>query len=458
MTLDQQHWQDRLTVLADKHDVPGATLGILFGGETALAATGVLNLATGVEATTDSLFQIGSQTKVWTGTIIMQLVDEGLLDLDEPIVTYLPEFKVADPDVSRTVTMRHLLTHTSGIDGDHFEDTGRGDDVLERYVASCAVLKQVHPIGEAFSYCNSGFSIMGRVIEVLLGTTWDEAVRVRLLKPLGLEHTVSLPEEALLFRAALGHTGGPDGKQVPVPVWGITRSAGPAGLLSSTPSDVLTFIRMHLDGGLAQDGTRVLSEASVAAMLEPQVEVPDTSGLLGARWGLGWTLHDWDGRLLFGHDGGTIGQSSVLRVLPDRGLAVSLIGNGGNVLALYMDLFQEVFSELADLSLPAGLEVLPDAHVDMSDYLGVYERESFRIEVSERDGTIVGVVTIAGPAAVSHGDERKEGVLELADPEMRVFLTSLLSDAMPPMAMRFFTLPDGSRYIHTGGRTTPKRA
>ena len=215
---------------------------------------------------------------------------------------------------------------------------------------------------------------------------------------------------------------------------------------------------MHLEGGLAQDGTRVLSAKSVAAMLEPQVDVPDTSGLLGAHWGLGWTLHDWDGRRLFGHDGGTIGQSSVLRVLPDRALAVSLIGNGGNTLGLYQDLFQEVFAELADVNLPASLDVLPGAHVDMSDYLGTYERESFRIELSERDGSLFGSVAIAGPAAVSHGDERKEGVLDLADPEKLVFLTKLLGDNLPPMAVRFFTLADGSRYVHTAGRTTPKVA
>ena len=85
-------------------------------------------------ATTDSVFQIGSITKVWTATVVMQLVDEGLLDLDAPVVEVLPELRLADPDVTKQVTMRHLLTHTSGIDGDVFTDTGRGDDCLEKYV------------------------------------------------------------------------------------------------------------------------------------------------------------------------------------------------------------------------------------------------------------------------------------------------------------------------------------
>ena len=88
------HWQDRLALLADKHGVPGAVMAIALGDTVTDAAYGVLNLRTGVETTTDSVFQIGSITKVWTATLVMQLVDEGLLDLDEPIVKYLPEFTV----------------------------------------------------------------------------------------------------------------------------------------------------------------------------------------------------------------------------------------------------------------------------------------------------------------------------------------------------------------------------
>ena len=126
-----------------RHHVPGAQLGILRVGdvdadELVKAAYGVLNIDTGVEATTDSLFQIGSITKVWTATVAMQLVDEGKLDLDAPIIEVLPELRLADPDVTKQVTLRHLLTHTSGIDGDVFTDTGRGDDCLEKLRRRCS--------------------------------------------------------------------------------------------------------------------------------------------------------------------------------------------------------------------------------------------------------------------------------------------------------------------------------
>src|SRR3954467_9532037 len=221
MALDMTRWQDRLALLADKHGVPGATLAILDREEVGEAAYGVLNIRTGVETTTDSLFQIGSISKVWTATLIMQLVDEGLLDLDAPVVTYLPDFKVADPEVTRTVTTRHLLAHTSGIDGDHFLDTGRGDDCVEKYVASCAELKQNHPLGATMSYCNSGYTVLGRILEVLRGQTWDTILRERLFAPLGLKTAGTLPEEALLHRAAVGHMTPPGGELQVAPVWGI---------------------------------------------------------------------------------------------------------------------------------------------------------------------------------------------------------------------------------------------
>ncbi len=167
----------------------------------------MLNKDTGVPATSDSLFQIGSISKVWTATLALQLVDEGLLDLDAPVAEVLPELRLADPDVTKQVTMRHLLTHTSGIDGDVFTDTGRGDDCIEKYVAKLTDVAQNHPLGATWSYCNSGFALAGRVIEKLTGRTWDAALAERILIPLGLKHTVTLPEEALLYRVAVGHVG-----------------------------------------------------------------------------------------------------------------------------------------------------------------------------------------------------------------------------------------------------------
>jgi CubicO group peptidase (beta-lactamase class C family) len=286
--------EHRLATIAERHGVPGAAVGILHGDTVTEAAYGVLNRATGVAATTDSLFQIGSITKVWTATVVMRLVDDGLLDLDAPLVDVLPELLLRDADVTRKLTMRHLLTHTSGIDGDIFTDTGRGDDCLKKYVALLGDAALTHPLGATWSYSNSGYSLAGRVIEKLTGDTWDAALRELLFQPLGLTHTVTLPEEALLFRTAVGHLPGADGKPEPASQWGIPRSAGPAGGVTATVADVLRFARMHLNGGRSADGAAVLSAASTTAMAAHQVELPDKH-TVGDSWGLGWERMGWDG-------------------------------------------------------------------------------------------------------------------------------------------------------------------
>ncbi|MBO0831112.1 MAG: serine hydrolase, partial [Actinobacteria bacterium] len=327
--IDAEHWQRRLATLAERHHVPGAALGILRvreGREDELveAAFGVLNKDTGVDVTKDTVFQIGSITKVWTATVLMQLASEGRLNLDAPVVEILPELRLADPDVTKQVTIRHLLTHTSGIDGDVFTDTGRGDDCIEKYVAGLDEVAQNHPLGATWSYCNAGFVLAGRVIEKLTGGTWDKAVRDRIFGPLGLEHTVTLPEEALLHRAAVGHVGEGTDEPSRAPVWTLPRSMGPAGLIGSTVADLLGFARMHLTGGTAPDGSRLLEASSAAAMTTLQADLPDKH-TLGDSWGIGWIRFGWNGRRLIGHDGNTIGQSAFLRLLPDEGLAVALL-------------------------------------------------------------------------------------------------------------------------------------
>jgi CubicO group peptidase (beta-lactamase class C family) len=110
--------QDRFAEPAREHDVPGAVVVVLQEGVVTEAATGVLNRNTGVEVTTDALFRIGSVTKLYTATLAMCLVHDSKLELDAPVKLYLPEFKVADPEATNAVTVRMILTHTSGLDGD----------------------------------------------------------------------------------------------------------------------------------------------------------------------------------------------------------------------------------------------------------------------------------------------------------------------------------------------------
>jgi CubicO group peptidase (beta-lactamase class C family) len=151
--------------------------------------------------------------------MIMQLADAGLLLLDTTVSEVLPGARLGTADVGDQVTVRHLLTHTSGIDGDVFTDTGRGDDCVERYVGLLAEVPSVFTPGATYSYCNSGYVLLGRVIEVIDGQSWDESLRERLTGPLAATQTVTLPEEAILRRAAVGHQR----CGTPVHVWGLPR-------------------------------------------------------------------------------------------------------------------------------------------------------------------------------------------------------------------------------------------
>jgi len=458
--LDLAHWQRRLAVLAEKHHVPGAQLGILDGDDVVEAAYGVLNVRTGQPATTGSVFQIGSISKVWTATVVMQLVDEGLIALDTPVVEVIPELQLSDPDVTKRLTIWHLLTHTSGIDGDVFTDTGRGDDCLEKYTALLADVAQNHPLGATWSYCNSGWSLLGRVIEKLTDQTWDQAMRDRLFTPLGLTRTMTLPEEAILYPAAVGHVpGGADGEQVPTPVWDLPRSVGPAGLIKSTVRDVLGFARLHLSGGLAPDGTRVLSAESTEAMTRHEADLPDKF-ILGDSWGLGWIRFGWHGRRLIGHDGNTLGQAGFLRLLPDpehgQHVAVALLANGGNTRDLYEDLYREIFSEVAgvEMSDPFTPPAEP-VDVDITPYVGTYARSSVRMEVlAEGAGGGPALrTTILGPLA--------EMVPDPVDEYPLVAVGPALFAVRPPEAdtwapVTFYELPTGERYVHFGVRATPR--
>ncbi len=457
--IDQQHWQQRLDELAAKHKVPGASLAIRRAGkpddELVETATGVLSKATGIEVTTDSVFQIGSISKVWTATLVMQLVDEGRLDLDAPVVEVLPDLQFRDPDVTKHVTMRHLLTHTCGVDGDLFTDTGRGDDCLEKYVAALADAPQNHPLGATFSYCNSGFVLAGRVIEVLTGKTWDAVLRERIIEPLGLTTTSTLPEEAILHRAAIGHISAEPGQEEhPVTSWVMPRAMGPAGLINATAADTTEFAALHLRDGVARDGTRLLSSASTAAMQAWQTDLPDKYSL-GDSWGLGWIRFDWNGERLFGHDGATFGQHAYLRVLPAQGLSVALLTNGGHGGDLFTDLYREIFAEVAQVTIAPRIQPPPQAaQVELARYVGTYERSSVTSEVFERDGGLVLRVTPTGELAKETGSTVQE--MDLHPVEQGLFA------ALPPeqegwMAVTFYQLPDGSDYVHFGARANPKK-
>nr|WP_255670080.1 serine hydrolase domain-containing protein [Aeromicrobium wangtongii] len=394
---DTKTWLDeQLPALLEKHDVPAAAWAVLHDGAVVDGAAGVLSKATDVAATPDSVFQIGSITKLWTSTLVMQLVDEGAVDLDEPLRTYLPEFRIADESAAAIITTRHLLNHTAGFEGDIFTDTGTGDDCLEKYVALLADVPQLFEPGEQFSYNNAGYCVLGRLVEVLRDKPYDVALREHVIAPLGLTHTATGPYEAILFRAAVGHIQtGPDSGYVPAPIWAMARSNAPAGsMLAMRPRDLIAFARMHMEDGAAPDGTQVLAPGTPAAMQAHAVEVPYT-GIMGSSWGLGFERFDVAEGDIIGHDGSTIGQNGFLRLVPEAGLAVALLVNGGDVISLYHEIVGHIVEELSDTALPE-LPTPPaePERIDAGRYVGTYSADVMDLIVSQDDDGRVWIDTV----------------------------------------------------------------
>ena len=410
---DVEAWiTEQLPTLIERYGVPGAAVAVLADGEVVDAAAGLLSTATGVEATPDSLFQIGSITKVWTATLVMQLVDDGLLDLDVPIRTYLPDFRIGDESAAAQITTRQLLAHTAGFEGDIFTDTGVGDDCVEKYLGVLHDVPQLFPPGEQFSYNNAGFVVLGRLVEVLRGKPYDECLKEHLIQPLGLTHAATGPYEAILYRAAVGHIElEPDAGLAPAPMWALVRSNIPAGsMLAMRPRDLVAFASMHMNHGAAADGTQVLAAETVAAMREPQVTLPDL-GLMGTHWGLGWELFVTPDGTVVGHDGSTIGQSAFLRIIPEKGVAIALLTNGGDTFSLYRDIVSHALSELADVRLPA-LPAPPaePQRIDATRFVGTYSAEVADLVVTQDDdGRIWIDMTPKGIAQeIGEKAERKE--------------------------------------------------
>ncbi len=371
--------QDRLDALARQHRVPGATLAIGFGDELLDFATGVVNAHTGVRTTPDSIFQIGSNTKLFTTTLVMQLVDAGQVALDDPVTSHLTGFSLADRDAASEITVRHLLTHTSGIQGDDFEGFGRGDEAIERFVASLAGIDLVHRPGEMWSYCNTGFIVAGRLAEVLTGIPYHRLVRERICGPLGLTRTAILLEDMIAHRCAVGHVRGRNGGVMVPPTVVMEYAHAPAGSrTTATAAELVRFVHMHLGGGLGTDGAPMLSGESVRAMQEVQVSRPPTSNAPLTQ-GLGWLMEEWDGKRVIGHDGGTIGQLSFLQALPDEGLVVTLLTNSVTGGLLWRDLARWLFLDLAGVRMPddpVAPDPLPELPLDR--YAGIYERLGVR--------------------------------------------------------------------------------
>jgi CubicO group peptidase (beta-lactamase class C family) len=372
-----------------KKGVPGVAIGVLHGDEVHTAGFGVTNIEHPLDVTDKTLFQIGSITKTFTGTVLMRLAELGKLDLDATVRTYIPEFRLADETAASRATIRHLLTHMGGWVGDFFHDTGSGADALPKYVADMADLEQLAPINTVWSYNNSGFYLAGCIIEVVTEKRYEAVVEELVLEPLEMSNSFFAPGDVITHRIAVGHNLGDEGPTVARP-WPLPRAAWPAGGITCDVQDLLRYARFHLGNGKTNNGQYLLATESIAAMQSIQTRVWGDES-----WGLTWSLKSVNGTKIVGHGGGTVGQVSLLALVPEHDFAIAVFTNANSGGLITDDVANWVLREYLGLERqnPEAIQATED---ELAQYTGFYSRPFLDVELGILGGRLIGAVSYKG--------------------------------------------------------------
>ena len=425
--------QTRARELAEELNVPGAAVGVFHEEQERYAYHGVTNVESPLPVDGSTLFQFGSTGKTFTSVAILRLVEQGAVDLDAPVRTYVPELRLADEQAAARVTVLQLLNHTAGWFGDDFTDTGDGDDAVARYVEHMAELRQLAPPGRIVSYNNASLSLAGRVIEKVTGQTYERAISELVLGPVGLSDTLFFPNDIMTRRFVVGHRREEDGTVRVLRPWAMARSGNPAGGLSATAPDQIRWARFHLDLGRTHDGAQLVSPELIGRMQSPTVE--SVGSFLGDAIGISWLLRDIGGTTVVGHGGSTNGQYGGFTMVPAHRFAIVSLTNGEPNGPLFnrriRDWALETHLGLVD-SEPVGEPRQADA---LAVFAGRYE-----------DPAIVFDIAVDGDHLRMEYAPTAQLIAQLGeDADYRE----------PPVAMRM--LPDSDRWIVTDGSSQGER-
>ncbi|AHH98930.1 serine hydrolase domain-containing protein [Kutzneria viridogrisea] len=438
--------RDRLGRLVREHNVTGAAAAVAVGEEVVTAHTGCANTTTSLPVRHDTLFAAGSVTKVFTASLVMTLVDDGLVELDAPVQRYLPSFRLADPAASKQITVRMLLNHTAGISGHCMFGLPRSPEVVAQQVELLRDHPFTSPPGKFWSYSNGGMVVAGRIAEVVTGQTWDDALAERILRPLGA-HGTTYPEEMILGSTAVGHLVDPvSGEVTRVPRLLVDSANGPAGAtLWCDIEAMIGFGQMHLREGRSVDGKQVLDAESVALMQTPSLD--PRWGLDFDNWGLGWYIRGTGAGRTLGHTGGNAGSHSILTIAPEHGCAIAVLTNSSAGALVNAALTRELLQDLCGISAaPAPDTPAEPVAVDLDRYVGTYQAEGGTVTVTVRDDRL-NVVQDMDASLTEHLDLIAPGVVPLPPMTLTPFAPDgrFLSDVGLPVSF----VDDGS-YVYVG--------
>jgi CubicO group peptidase (beta-lactamase class C family) len=370
-----------------QHIVPGVVVGILEGGEQAVECFGETSIEHPLPVDERTLFQIGSTTKTFTATLLMQEVERGRLELDAAVRRYLPELRLQREGWSDALTTRHLLTHTGGFDGDWFLVHPRGHD--ERMAAMVAAMPEVPcqvPPGAAYSYSNAGFALAGRLAEVLAGDdrSYEELVAERIFGPLGMTHSAIRAHDVLLHRFVAGHLVREGQIEVARP-WQLVRSAAAHGGIAANVLDQLGWLRFQLGDGTGADASgrpsRLLEEATLRRMQTRQVD----GGSNCEGIGFAWMREEIGSTEVWRHGGETNGQMCGFKYIPSRDFGIVVMTNSSSGIRLHEELIAWVFDE--HLGVRAD-ETPSVATPGLSGVVGRHHGSLRDLVLSDRDGEL----------------------------------------------------------------------
>ncbi len=291
-------------MMAD-YSVPGVGIGLVQDGKIIYTkGYGVRDTKTNAPVTENTQFEIGSITKSFTSLGALQLVEQGKLDLDTPIIKYLPDFKLSDPAATQKVTMRHVLSHTSGLppaNADVFQGKPR-----QQILTDIASINLTAQPGQTWQYSNQNFVIAGAVIEKVSGQSWEDYIRQHILNPLGMKTAnfdVATMQKTPDF-ASPHQLDVLKGMQ-PAPFTELG-GYGPAGSINASVQEMAQYVRFQVGDGSFDGGQPVISNNLFNLMHTQQFAMPQSSDLFTNQgYGLGWTTGEYRGYKLVSHDGST---------------------------------------------------------------------------------------------------------------------------------------------------------
>lgn len=278
-----------------------------------------------------------------------------------------------------------MLTHTGGWVGDYFNDFGNGNNALAKMVKSLAKLPQITPLGETWSYNNTGFNIAGRLVEVLTKTSYEKAAQKTLFNPLGLKMSFFYPDDSLLTqRFAVGHSKVAGKVKVARP-WAVGRATNPVGGVVSTVKDLLTYARFQMGAGKSANGEQIISRESLEAMRVPQAEAGGRGKI-----GLTWFIRNSqaDELTIFGHGGATHGQQAVLHFIPEKNFAIAALTNSDDGGMITDNLLQWALEIYFDAALPVPTPS-PKPDAELKEYAGTYDLPLSAFTLEVKDGYLV---------------------------------------------------------------------